>query len=505
VRSAEERAVAPRDLIGCASQGSRVSTHQFATSVRVLLCVSCGAPLEVALAAETSGCGYCGAQNALGLRDDSPLVAGPAVAPVDDAQRTQRLRLQADRPLLPPPALQALVPGGRIEAWKVQEVFAVWQSTREEARTTRSYDAAERLQYLTMVLANHYSEQKDALRQRAMFESALAVVTLPRHRQMLRGYLSRAATRDGDLEAAEAWLAPCDTRSDDLDTDTAWRISRAYLETGRAAWPAVLALLGSGPDDVPIADFSVPLAVMLRANAWEQQGDPGRAVDLLRKAMAKGVSMRRALETISRLHPDPKLCPTAFPRAEAAYTVAAAKAAGSGSGLVGGIFYWSGVAMLAVSALCLVLMVLFGAGALIGAIPAVVRLPNAVSATLVTIAGISGTVAFTCAMILPTTLPMGGIFAGVGYAFRKAGKRAERLRLHGIRGTADVLAIKPTGMTINDVPQMALTLRIRIPDADPYEASTSMLLGPGSPITPGVTVPVRVDPEDRKQVILETD
>lgn len=485
-----------------------MTTHLFSHSVRVLLCVSCGGPLELDLAADQSACSYCGAVNVLAARDDSPMVAGPAAVPVDEAQRMQRLRMQVGKPLLPPPALEALVPGGRIDPWKVQEVFAVWQSTREETRNTRSYDAAERLVYLTMVLANHHSQHQDPLRQRAMFESALAVFTLPRHRQVMRGFLSRAAAREGDLEAAEAWLAPCDTRSDDLHTDTAYRISRAYVDTRRKAWTAVHDVLGAGAADVPVADHSEPLAVLLRANAWEQRGDLARATELLREAMKRGVAVRTSLESILAVHADWGLCRQTFQRAEAAHTAQAAKSAGGPLGGVGGIFFWIGVLLLIVSVICIVLMALFGVGAAVaGVIPALIRLRPAMSVSIASFAGICGTLAFVCLMILPTTLPMGGIFTAIGYAFRKSAKRAERLRLHGIRGTAQVLGLRPTGMSVNDVPQMELTLRVQLPDTDPFETKTSMLLPPhlAGQFAPGVTVAVRADPDNHREVILESD
>jgi len=365
--------------------------------------------------------------NALSARDDSPLVAGPDVAPIDDVQRLQRLRLQA-----------------------------------------------------------------------GMFESALAVFTLPRHRQIMRGYLSRAATRDGDLDAAEAWLAPCDTRSDDLHTDSAWRISRAYLDTAREVWGDVLEALA---DDLPIADHSVPLAVLLRANAWEKHGDLGRASAVLREAMAKGVGMRRSLETIGAVHAEWGLCRRTFQAADAAHTAKAAAAAGGVAGSVGGIFYWTGLAMLAVSLVCVVLTVGFGAGALLGVVPLIVKLKPAVTATLVSIGGVSGTLAFVFAMFLPATLPVGAIFSFVGYKLRQGAKKAQRLRLHGIRGTAEVVGLAPTGMSVNDVPQMEIRLRVRLPDVDPYEAKTRMLLAPhlAAQFAPGVTVPVRADPDDHRE------
>ena len=123
-----------------------------------------------------------------------------------------------------------------------------------------------------MVLANHFSDTSDLLRQRAMFESALDVCMLPRHKQIMRGYLTRCAARQGDLAAAEQWLLPCDRQSDDLETDSAYRFSRAFIDTARGNFNGVLHVLGSGPKDVPLMDAVDAVCAVLRANAWERVG-----------------------------------------------------------------------------------------------------------------------------------------------------------------------------------------------------------------------------------------
>ena len=480
--------------------------HTFDHTVRVLLCSSCGAPLELDLASATAACGYCGASNVLVARDDAPMAERPASAPIDEAERRVRLRRQTGRALTTPPGLEALVPKGRLDPWKVQEVFAVWQSTRQETRTTGGFDAAERLLYLTMVLANHHATD-DRLRQRAMFESALVVLTLPRHRQAVRGFLSRAAAREGDLEAAAAWLAPCDTTSDDLETDTAWRISRAYLDTARKDWPSVVELLGTAADAVPIADASVPMAHLIRANAVEREGNVSAAEALLRSAMAGGAKNRAALATLRGLHREWDLCPRSYPRAEAGYTATAAKSAGGMGSGVGSVFYWVGLLLNAVTLLAILAMFATGAVALgLGALPAIVQVPARYRSELAAVASACGVAAFTFAVALPTTLPMGLVFWGIGRGLRNAGIRAQRLRLHGRPGTAQVLSLKATGMSINDVPQMEVKLRVELPDAAPYEAVTKLLLPPHEAARlAGATVSVRVDPKDPTAVLIEAD
>src|SRR5262249_50734103 len=150
----------------------RVKTT-FSTQVRILLCSNCGAPLEASIAGGQTACRYCSAMNQLAGRDDRFLAGAQQQAPIPEPERIARLRSQDGRPLLPPASIASLVPNGQLPAWKVQEALAVWQSTRQELRGSANYEAAERLLFLTMVLSNHFSEQNDTLRQRAMFESAL--------------------------------------------------------------------------------------------------------------------------------------------------------------------------------------------------------------------------------------------------------------------------------------------------------------------------------------------
>ena len=45
--------------------------------------------------------------------------------------------------------------------------------------------------------------------------------------------------------------ACCDPNSDDLQTDSAYRISRAYLDTARGDFQRVLQILGGNEQEVP--------------------------------------------------------------------------------------------------------------------------------------------------------------------------------------------------------------------------------------------------------------
>ncbi|HXK17217.1 MAG TPA: hypothetical protein VNG33_05435 [Polyangiaceae bacterium] len=255
--------------------------------VRALLCSNCGAPLAATTAGGAITCHYCQVVNLVSVRDERPLLelAPPgAVAPLNEEERLARLRAQEDRASGTPKSVEQLLDKGKLPAWKLQEAFAVWQSTRKELSTSTNYDAAELLLHLSIELSQAYARQNDVVRQRALLESALDGFTLARHRQVMRSYLSRAASGVGDEQAAEHWLALCDAHSDDLEMDSHFRLARAFLDTARLNYSAVLRTLGRGNADVMIlAGFRV-LAGVLRANAIEKLGDVTAAAGVLHEA-----------------------------------------------------------------------------------------------------------------------------------------------------------------------------------------------------------------------------
>jgi DNA-directed RNA polymerase subunit RPC12/RpoP len=281
-------------------------TSTFSTSVRLLACEHCGAPLESSHAGDRVRCRYCQSQNVVDARDDSPL-AVVARAPCTAEERLARLRQQDGRHRELPPGIASMLDNDAIAPWKIEEAIVVWQAARREARAG-SIEAGEKLVCLTRLLADHFGlgTTHDAARHRSMCESALDALTLPRHRQVMRGMLSRAACDDGDLDAAEAWLAPCDSWSDDLETDTAYLVSRAYLDTALARFEDVKKLLSSRP---PVMDAYEALAVLLLANAWERSGDRSEAIELLCEAWQSDERMARDL---ARAHASSKLCPQSY-------------------------------------------------------------------------------------------------------------------------------------------------------------------------------------------------
>ncbi len=462
----------------------------FAYDTRVLMCSGCGAPLEAAVQGGSFDCTYCGAANQVTARVEQPVFSASTSAPADEDERLRRLRAQDGMPLLPPDSLKALVgPDGNLPEWKIQEAVQIWQSARREVATTSNFEAAERLLYLTLALSNHFSAQDDLLRQRAMFESALEVFFLPRHRQMMRGYLARCAARAGDLEAAERWLAPCDTRSDDLDTDSAYRFSRAFIDTARGEFKAVLGTLGHRLDEVPLMDAVDTVAAVFRANAWERLGQTDRAVALLKETMGKGgANARRSMKQMIERYADWELCQGSYAQAEASYRQAASVAAGKRAS--GGV----GIIILPIG--CLMLLVAIG---LVGAAAVCLALTLFAGADLGEAVGGMGITGVS--LLIP-----GLIMSGVGFRLRAAAKKARRLRQHGVSAYGEVTAVRHTGTKINDVPIVEIRLRVQLEGHDPVDTSAKMLLGAAEValFQIGRTVPVKVDPDDPTQVVIET-
>jgi hypothetical protein len=222
--------------------------------------------------------------------------------------------------MVPPATIADLLGHGALLPWKVQEAQTVWLATRRETATTASPEAAERLLALTIALANHLTVQNDRERLRALFEGALDVFSLPRQCQFMRGYLARHAIAEGDLAAAEEWLAPCDPASDDLQTDSSYRFSVALLATAKGNLKAVVEVLGKSPEDVPILDMWADPCTVLRANAWEKSGERGLASRQLRMRMlVAGRAGRQAMDGFVALHPPLRLCATTLDTARSAH------------------------------------------------------------------------------------------------------------------------------------------------------------------------------------------
>lgn len=454
---------------------------------RATLCASCAEPFEVPEAGGQVACPSCGAANELPPRELTRL---RFEAPADEARRLELLRAQLEHVLLPPPGLAPLADGGELPEWKVGEAWSAWQGERRESRATGDAAAGDRLAFLTLLLQNRSADlPPDPRRKRALQESALEAVALPRQRQPFLARLARSACRAEDRHSAEAWLALCDPRADDLLADSEWRLSRAYLDTFRPDGPAVLRVLGAAADELPIHDACRNFAAVLRAHALEQSGRSEEAVAELARRLARAQDRPRVARFVEQL----SLCRTTHPLALARAERAAADDSASRSGNL------EAVVLAACAGLLLAILAVWASVNLLdhhGVLDLLDEPPGDPT---------TGAVLTTGLPFVPLIMVLGLLVAAARSYFK--GRAARRLRLAGRPMKAEVLAAEQTETTVAGLHEWVVRLTVRPPDRPPYEARTKLLLGDEAEarLQPGSTVYVRVDPGNPKQVLIQTN
>jgi hypothetical protein len=103
----------------------------------------------------------------------------------------------------------------------------------------------------------------------------------------------------------------------------------------------------------------------------------------------------------------------------------------------------------------------------------------------------SRTLALVAALLLSPGCTLIDRMSGVG--------EAKKLRESGMAGSAKILAVWDTGITVNDDPVIAMRVEVTRPDGSVYSATIPKSLISRLDIPrfqPGSTVPVRIDPND---------
>ena len=101
------------------------------------------------------------------------------------------------------------------------------------------------------------------------------------------------------------------------------------------------------------------------------------------------------------------------------------------------------------------------------------------------------------------------IFGGMGVLFYKLFFapmiNVARLQKTGISGKATILEVKDTNVTINNNPQVKLTLEIKNSLGQRYRTTTRVLVSRINPFAyqPGMEVPVKIDPKNDQNVALD--
>ncbi len=139
------------------------------------------------------------------------------------------------------------------------------------------------------------------------------------------------------------------------------------------------------------------------------------------------------------------------------------------------------------------------AGAWIGIIGGIIGLVVGIGAVLTT-AGRSG---------IYIALGMLVIFGGMFYLFYKLlfGPmiNAARLQKTGLPGKATITSVSDTGVTINNNPQVKLTLEVKNSFGQRYTTTVRTLVSRINPFVfqPGMEVPVKIDPKNEMNVIID--
>ena len=286
-----------------------MSPTLFSHESRVLLCNSCGAPLNVHVQGGDVRCDYCGTVTRFAPRDEGQDAAQRHTAetrPLSESERIERLRAQDHRRLELPRSLASLLRAGEIPPEGVRPALAAWVSSQQGVRAGAPFPESERLFHLTLLLAPKLEPRHE----RALLENAAEVLSDRRYRQVLRCLLAQRAVLAGDFVGAGEWLETCNQRCTDLQEDSAFRLAASCLATARGDFRLVLAVLGQHIDEVPILDGRDGEAAILRANALEKTGDAGGAcrelLDLVLRDPRNLAELRDAAARLRPLSPCPR-------------------------------------------------------------------------------------------------------------------------------------------------------------------------------------------------------
>ena len=435
---------------------------------RPYICPRCAAVEYAPLRGGAVTCSRCGAPST--LPDRSALLTPQAAPqlPSNDPARLAQLRMQDGRPRMPTPTLLAVLGGPSIQPGREGEAMMLWQSLRPRC-AQNDIAASEDLSLLTLMIAQHDSTQAQPEMAEALTESALDVVVLPRHRQEMLGRLCRVASSRGDRQRAMGLLAMMAPNATELDADSEVRLSTSVIAAFERDGAKMLHVLGPQKDAIPIADSMDDLASVLRAHAYELTGNVQAASQILRE-----LSSARMLSLVQSRYPTLQLCPQSSQAFNAATSQEAAQRAAASAGgigvLLGGIFAFTGI-------ICVI------------------------SAVVIVLTSDDGPLA----AIVPGLLGLVFTVVGLVIALRGVakGKRASRLRLHGISLPARVAGASATGTSINDVPVMRLQLQVQGPRG-PYTATIDKLMPEHQvAMIMGQELRIRADPQTLTDVVLE--
>jgi hypothetical protein len=100
---------------------------------------------------------------------------------------------------------------------------------------------------------------------------------------------------------------------------------------------------------------------------------------------------------------------------------------------------------------------------------------------------------------------IGIVLLAVGLRVRRRSAEVRRVVSSGLPGTATITSLTQTGMFLNENPQVEMDLTVQLPGQPPYQAKRKefvplILLGR---LSGGIALPVKVDPADPNDVVID--
>ncbi|MCA9579212.1 MAG: hypothetical protein KC668_27475 [Myxococcales bacterium] len=292
-------------------------------SLRLLVCLHCGAPFESAPEGGHYTCTYCRATHDVKPRDERPeTFAGSGVLPAKpqatEAERFAALREQMVSTHVynfPPASLRDLARHST-DVSRLAEAEGLYRTAEKRVIDGGGFEAEAELFWIAGILRTMYLRQKEARRARAVDEMTLETLRDPVLRTVQRASLANRACEAGDLESADAWLAPCPRDSDVLAVHTSVRVTEARIAFRRGDYATTLACLGAEADAVPLRIDRDAMACLYRAAAYERLGkldEAARALSASRRTLGGKLFAVRKITDWRETFPDEGLCDQTFP------------------------------------------------------------------------------------------------------------------------------------------------------------------------------------------------
>lgn len=97
------------------------------------------------------------------------------------------------------------------------------------------------------------------------------------------------------------------------------------------------------------------------------------------------------------------------------------------------------------------------------------------------------------------------LFGVLGYFFRRSAQKVGYLKTHGIKGKARVMGMRRTGLTVNDVPQVILDLKISTDLGEQFQTAYKKCIDPiyYNLIQPDRDLNVYIHPANRNEVYID--